>query len=86
MASWSVSPKVTLFEKPNFSGRLLHVHMDMPDLKSFDNSVSSAIVHEGDWALYSEIKYSGKRMIIVEGHSYSTLDGVDNQTSSICRV
>ncbi|XP_067684284.1 gamma-crystallin N-like [Haliotis asinina] len=84
MANWPA--RVTLYEREYFSGRALTITGDMPDLGDFDNSVSSAIVHEGDWALYSEIKYSGKRMILNEGESYSSLPVLSNTASSISRI
>ncbi|XP_046568526.1 beta-crystallin A2-like [Haliotis rubra] len=86
MANWGGSPKVTLFEKPNFCGCRLEVYRNLPELGNFDNSVSSAVVHEGDWALYSEIKYSGARLVIKEGQCYATLPGVNNAASSICKM
>ncbi|XP_067684787.1 gamma-crystallin D-like [Haliotis asinina] len=87
MANWCPTPaKVTLYEKECFTGCSLTVTNDMPGLGAFDNRVSSAVVHEGDWALYSEVKYSGKRMILSEGQCYSSLPGLNNTASSINRI
>ena len=80
-------PAVELFDGPDFSGRAVRIHNDVPSLykRGFDDQASSMVIREGAWQVCTGDGYEGRCRVFQPGE-YADLRGFDNRIGSLKRV
>lgn len=80
-------PAVELFDGPDFSGRAVRIHNDVPSLykRGFDDAASSMVIREGSWQVCTGDGYEGRCRVFEPGE-YADLRGFDNHIGSLKRV
>lgn len=78
---------VVLFEHDDFAGRRFEARGDVPDLAphNFNDTVSSLIVHSGQWQVCVDALYSGHCVVYGPGE-YRSVYGLNDQISSARRI
>ena len=84
---WGRGPAVELFDGPDFSGRAVRIHGDVPSLykRGFDDQASSMVIREGAWQVCTGDGYEGRCRVLHPGE-YADLRGFDNHIGSLKRV
>ena len=82
-----VVPVCFVYQDALMKGATFVVTGDIPDLTKvgFNDKASSIIVSKGDWALYEDIDYKGKMMILGPG-TYDNLRTLGNDTLSSIKL
>jgi hypothetical protein len=78
---------IELFGNANFEGVAFGSTRDVSNLgpTTYNDKVSSVIVHAGRWELCSDGEYAGRCIVVGPGR-YASLGGMNNQISSLRRV
>ena len=63
------TPAIVLFEHDRYFGQVQIIRSSSPNLASinFDNMVSSLVIIDGVWELYSEVNYAGSNVTLRQG-------------------